>query len=947
MPVYDDQKPTHDSHDYPLVGGDDRFDDKKKKILDEDDLKNAESAGSDGSGGSIDEKEQSMFGNEADKLGRGFSEKDKSGSFFSRKKFSIGKWTRKKTAVAATVTIVGAGGIFGLSVLQGPLQFVHFAQMLQKFHLQRNEDFGDNRTSKILLYAVAGKGAQNGRLGVKGNIAANAWEKRLLERTGMRPVYSETTRRFVGFEIVNENKAQEALGSVGDKKNFNTKAIERTMGKGAEIRTAREVRDAGRYRPVSASGSSLDNNTRMVDLTGVNFNDRRAWIRSIGQSTDTWRVSSAIGSRLLIKRAGVDFHPMNKVKDRLDSSADSKKTAQAVEEEIDEEHEKEITNGVDVPDEFEAGKSQDDDGDGVGDTSTAEDESLSSETKDLLKQFKENGVKGLKAAAVPAAAVGVLCAAKSYGDGIKEFRFQNTILPMERMGVKAITTGNQVMSNDNFDMDSLKIASKYLYDKESKTSWSAAASVRAEQGKTGGIPMPQEADLSTAGGKPKLFRVLDQIPGLGTTCGIQNAIFNLPGVKQVTGLIGDITSGALDAALSPFGTNSDSLLLSSMKTISGKSVDPSAKGADFGNLANTGAYLAANDQAISMGGAAMSQQSAMELREYQDSFEKHDQQTKSIADRYFDPVSSTSFFGKMIDNTPDTSSFASAFVGSLKLLSPSKLFGSLPIFSSAGAASSYDYGTPEYGFTVGEQSDQRFENPYENAVIVESRLDDLNNKYGECFNMKITVDDEGPHIESGKSVNTFDIADKSQCQSGSEEFLRYRFYIADVVNTLSLACYEGDNASCIEVGISGSGSANSEGEGSAVSGDAKTLAQQILDNDDITKQPNPKSSLEAAAKGDKSPAGVDQCGTQRDAVALDPKLLGFLAELGTQDAFTITSLTTGAHSCTSNHYKGAAVDFGCDLDTSKADRIGRKYGISHNFENCANNAHWHYSIGGS
>lgn len=135
---------------------------------------------------------------------------------------------------------------------------------------------------------------------------------------------------------------------------------------------------------------------------------------------------------------------------------------------------------------------------------------------------------------------------------------------------------------------------------------------------------------------------------------------------------------------------------------------------------------------------------------------------------------------------------------------------------------------------------------------------------------------------------------------------------------------------------------------SAVDGSVKELAQKILDNPKIHTQPNPRSSLQAAARGEKSPAGVDKCGVQQPPVMLDSKLLGFLAKLGEEDEFTITSLVTGAHSCTSNHYKGTAADFGCDLDVTKANRIGREFGISRNSESCADAVpHYHYSIGGN
>jgi hypothetical protein len=88
----------------------------------------------------------------------------------------------------------------------------------------------------------------------------------------------------------------------------------------------------------------------------------------------------------------------------------------------------------------------------------------------------------------------------------------------------------------------------------------------------------------------------------------------------------------------------------------------------------------------------------------------------------------------------------------------------------------------------------------------------------------------------------------------------------------------------------------------------------------------------------------------RNTVQPDIRVLQFLADLGQAHTYTITALFGLCHSgASSSHHLGQAVDFGCpisDTTLSSADTIGKKYGILHNYEQCSNKGHWHYSIGG-
>ncbi|HVE80892.1 MAG TPA: hypothetical protein VNA68_01995 [Candidatus Dormibacteraeota bacterium] len=182
-----------------------------------------------------------------------------------------------------------------------------------------------------------------------------------------------------------------------------------------------------------------------------------------------------------------------------------------------------------------------------------------------------------------------------------------------------------------------------------------------------------------------------------------------------------------------------------------------------------------------------------------------------------------------------------------------------------------------------------------------------------------------------------------------------------VANSLSCAYSDDD---CASVGAEqGGGGQASPGGGGTVSSSAKDSAKAILDlgkdgKIDIADYSEAKASdsadrslasqqLEDISNG-KPASGTTRCGfAMPSEIQPDPKLLQFLEELGQTYHYKLNSLFGQCHSSsTSNHYKGKAVDFGCPLDTAKADEVGRKYGVSHNNENCTNNGHWHYSVGG-
>lgn len=774
--------------------------DPRGQSLSNDELKEKEQAGK-GDGSSQADKDE--------KAGL-FSGEEKPGRFSLSR--VAGRFTRRRVAGIAVAGVLGVGGLSVFSIAQGPLQFIHLSQNAQKL-FRNNEDFGNDRMSKSLLYGIIGKDITDSRLGVVGNRVANIWEKKLLEDTGLRPVYQDPGRRFVGFEVVDERKAAGILEDLGIDENGNrnqNRAI-RSVNEGrAELVSVDDVTDRN-DTPLEVTRKGGEKPDGMIlNLAKGDFKDRRAWIKVISKATKVHNIVGSQGARLLINRAGVKFHVFEKLKQKTDEAKAKFK----------EKRNKDITNGSEDSRGPDAEKTQDSNDDGEADTASESDEEASRRTKDLIRNFKLGTLKtGAAAAAAPVAVVGVLCAVKSYGDSLPEYKFNNIAKPMMRLGTEAISMGDQVKSFDDFNLETMGIMVEYLHDRENNTSFNQSEAYQATvASKEGGVPPTPEMELRNINEKPQIFEMVDSLDavGLGAACSIQEGIFGLPVIRNVVGVADSVSSFFINRALGVIGTSQEEILNSSLKIVAGQSVDPEkTKGAAYGNAAIIGADLAANDTALAMGGGVLADSEVQELASLQAETEQEENQSKSFFARYFDPVDSDSMLAAAIDASPSsTNQFASLFSNPFKTFSSitQSAFSFASPEASAQARIVKDYGFKRYGFSLQERNDERFENPYTNANIVEDQLDELNEKYSACFGVKIVIDESTDEIklENGNAVNIFNLTENGgegvkNCNKPSktspdyELFQRYRFYIADAITALSLSCYYDE--SCVGIDV--------------------------------------------------------------------------------------------------------------------------------------------------
>lgn len=381
-----------------------------------------------------------------------------------------------------------------------------------------------------------------------------------------------------------------------------------------------------------------------------------------------------------------------------------------------------------------------------------------------------------------------------------------------------------------------------------------------------------------------------------------------------------------------------------------------------GNIMAFSAREAANIDARASAGVALSSADTAYYEQIHENQELEEFKSKSFFARTFDTsdyrsVASQTFHKSGISSQPNIGSNVASLITSFGGIFPS-IFSSLTPKAFA-AEEPYDWGFPRFGIPPALLNDPKYEDPYENAdkaAALFNQDDKYIKKADKCFGVKISRDNENDwNAVSEREVNpnSDEYADEKCSDLGDENWNRVIMFVFDTRTMTAVACFEKDQDACREIGIGQqSGSTNDPNSSAPVSGDVKSLAQQILDNPNITYpldavSPNgsTKKALEALARGELAPVTCANSSTRSTEVNIN--VLKFLAELGTETKIGVNALTDKCHSRNSAHYIGKAVDFECNavkFDVAKGDEIAAKYGGKRNSETCAAHRHWHYNF---
>jgi len=772
-------------------------------------------------------------------------------------RFSLrGRLSRRRAAVGggAIGALLVTGAILFTSV-SGPLELVHFAQILTRFHFTNQSDAQDGRFLKeVRFYKYAKDGhLEKTRLSRFANAWASKYEERL-SGSGLASAYSPVFQNFDGYKI--------------DKSKF--KNADGTQMNDEDIKTA--IKD--KYGVEVIDGNTLKHNPGLKGELVVSSRDLSPLenvkltynlLRSEGLN----KLSAANGARLLIVRDGVTYHPIKNLKTKGETQLELKKAVNQTEQQaIDQGSTTEITaNDTTLADE---NAPPDKKASAASGTSSA-DQTIQ-EGKNLDKALTSGegdaavakSALSLKSGLVNGALIyGTACILNSFNEKAPELKQEQVIKPLIRLAAWTIAAGEEVRSGQPpGDIQTLGVLSQQLDGVDSsgkKTSWVDGASIQSNLGNPGKGVQP-DSTLKSIGTNQVPFPFLQPYQGaIHVACspvfsGAALAISFFGGeilAPLTEAFKGAVQTIVLDKAIALW--------------VGGHAINPSPVGADRGLAADFGSALAANEQAVASGGTVLntSQQSALleqTNEESQAEFNSH-----SIAYRLFNTQDQRTAISKLIDNSSPSVSENIAKVGSA-FLNIGHLFGSLgSLFSTKAQAASqpYNYGFPIYGFSSSELNDAKFENPYQNACYVVGGCTDPDtgqattgflgidpatnaasadgqnyiSKAKDCFGVDIGPDANGdwgvtssansaPELYNNDASSKHSYPGDCSAPSGLDatNWQRLRFFILDTESAESMSCYQGDSEACTNIGYNSSSSGSSSASSTSTTTAAGTCS---------------------------------------------------------------------------------------------------------------------------
>lgn len=720
----------------------------------------------------------------------------------SRRSKLSGRLFNKKTAIGGGIAGLLIGGGFGLfGILSGPLQVIHYSQLLQQFHFTNNDEFANGRTNRYLFHRMkggTGHAKMQTRLGVVGNRVADVMEIRMQRETGMRPLYDTRTGALVGYEVIDENRMVDTLTNAD-------------IDPDTDMDFSDNMNETERSRLAGADGNRPDGSRRILmfrDSNGGrhNIKMRRNFHKSVTRTMNMNRVANAVGFRKSAYRAGLSLSPISRADMRLNQSIADRARA------MKDRWRNETVNGrqqapsVDLRNTNEEGEvdpsSEEADRGGKEAQADARNPDKAEARSRVGSRITVN-----QGVSIGAIGIGTLCTARSISENIDSIKYANIALPLMRIGTRLVALGDQVRSGINMSMDLLGEASKAFFSEDAGP-FIGAMSMQSELGQPlTGADISETARVTRVGQKPKPLEVIDAIfdraRGVGSAACSRIGQFALGALTG--GLIATVVEEAIGIIASAANVKQPMEIFTEWitNTLAGDMVDPEPIGMEYGNAANHGTRLAAVEQARTLGGIPLEPDEERELDTLAQASRTREFGQKSFFARVFDVTETNSLFATILFQNQTvaairTNPATSALLGIPRIIS-SLGQGVVQLFSPrAYADQPYDYGFDDEGFTAAEQESELFDDPYENALVVEPMLDVLTQNFGDCFPQKISEDGS---IVDNTSYDPTKV-DRGRCYDRDNEALtRYRFYIADTILAKSLSCKEvaDDTESCAEV----------------------------------------------------------------------------------------------------------------------------------------------------
>lgn len=780
---------------------------------------NPEAGGSSSATRPGDIKKSEEAGGGDDRVGKGYNLGNSSSTGGKKTKF---RFTRKQK-IAGGVGATGAISalFFFFSIASGPFEFIHIAQLLEQFHFASLQSESNDRVLKLMRYAYYVPQGEDYKTNLNfiGNRLANNFEAKL-NAEGLESDYGHLGINKAGYLVNTDNENWQIDGK--------------------PMTSLEEVQQAAQARyGANTSVVETDDGRFLIEQPG--YLKAYQLVYTILNKAGYSDVISAVGARLMAVRDEVTLNPLKILDNKLEATIEEKdatwKAQRAAQDTTgtnnitptgaDDAPGNDKVAGQNAESTLAAAQGTASQGQQVGELadtgSPTSGSALSNFTSSVQGKLTFGGT----------AALGVLCLARGIAQDAGSIKEAQVVLPLVRTGMRAISEGNQVMAGQDVDSNQLGLDSQQLYNSTNKTSWYDADSVQAELGQpqANNTNTKPSRTLATIGSGSPLNFLLTGAPDaiLSPVCSTVGQA-----AQAVLGFLGGPISFAGSTAL---GLVAGPAVISTISHyLAGEAIDPNATGAQFGNDINYGARLAANDQAVSEGGRALTNNEVATLDGSNAANAKSQFDQQSLAYRLFSPVNRFSLLSNIMDRqTGNIGTNLYDVVSDMLNVSHTLATTFSDILSGAAHAATptpYNYGFPEIGFSAQEMDDPDVENPYANGDAVATLLDN-NDKNGEpdyislvqqCFGdtlMQTTVTNSAGasnqvwDVQFGTTpVNTFARGYPSaSCNNTSDSnWTRIRFFIFDTQTIKSADCYDGTTStsdqSCDDIGFSDSGDTN-------------------------------------------------------------------------------------------------------------------------------------------
>jgi len=477
------------------------------------------------------------------------------------------------------VGILIAGGLFGLgSILQGPLQFVHFAELLDQFHAPFVEDQDVSAATRMYRFLRNPNNPENRRLSILGNKQADA----ITDIMGAR-----------GIELDYSRGANNRLGAI---------SIDPS-----------DTRTVNEFREEFGDRLTLNTETGRLELTDLQTRDGRKAIdvatRVVNQDIKN---AGVLGKRRLRIRAGVNYRWLGDVR----SSLDDKFSFEEFRQKVRESRQSAITDGVDarvgltstytdsdgtireLNPEIEAGSQNANSGDGIG------------------SEKVSSGRTALAAGGV--GIIGGLCLAQGISSQIDSAHFNLVWLQSMRMAAKGESLGSQFKASDpgidlqeaaiDAEQFNLKEESYTVKDEDGKTitipekevNWTASAKLKDKLGEEGGIQQAEDTVPRLDATSDPISNFISNIPGLQTTCDFVNG----PAGFFIDIVDGGVISALIETAAGPLLSN---IIDMAVRGYIGQPIPFDIAGPGYWDVADVGKLLSNNEDAYSKGALKISE----------------------------------------------------------------------------------------------------------------------------------------------------------------------------------------------------------------------------------------------------------------------------------------------------------------------------------------------------